>query len=132
MLSEDLFEIFQICIILFLIALFVSFCLSNLFGLIDNKIKEIENKDLKNFSIILNTFIQLCITTIIYFYVEKNLHHIRLWKTLLKNVKKKLYIADLETFKYATHIVLIIVLIEMNYSLKYNLYYIKDLLKIGR
>lgn len=133
MISENLLEILQICVILFLIALFVSFVLTNIFTKIDDEIAKIQDKDTKNFCIILITFIQLCLTTVIYFYVEKYLHHIKLWKSLIKDLKHtKMYIADLDTFKYATHIVLIIVLIEMNSSLTYNLHEIANILLIEK
>jgi hypothetical protein len=125
---ENIIELLQVCLILFLIALFVSYALSNIFTLIDKEIDKVDNIDTKNFCIILTTFTQLCITTIIYFYVEKNLHRVKLWKMLIKDLKRDMYIADLDTFRYAIHIVLIIVLIEMNSSLKSNLHYIGQLL----
>ena len=132
---SEISEILQICLILFITAMFFSFVLTNIFTLIDEQIAVIENKDTKNFCIILVTFIQLFITTIFYFYIESFLHKIRLWKHIIKSMysnrkKYKLSIADLKAFSFASHIVLIIVLIDMNKSLKKNFEHISDILVV--
>ena len=127
---SEIIEIVQLCIILFSISIFVSFSLSNIFSYADIEINKIDRTEYKDLSVILITLLQLIITTICYFYIEKLLHHLHAWKSLNKDMKKQMSITDLQVFKYASHIVLIIVLIEMNYSLKNNLHYIGNMLNL--
>jgi magnesium-transporting ATPase (P-type) len=136
MLSDQIFEILQICIILFIFSFFASFCLSNFFGLMDNEIDKIEDKSSKNTAIVFLTFFQLFITCIVYFSADMLLNYIKPWKETFRKFTGQKYVdiklGQLNTAEYGLHIILIILLIEMNSSLKENLHKMANIIHLDK
>ena len=139
---KEFFEIFQICIILFVVSIFVAFCLSNIFIRLDEEIDKITDKSSRNAAIVFITFVQLFITAIAYCLADGLLHSIRPWEEIIKDVTARkigitgsitggytsgytdfsgITLGELNVANYGIHIVLILLLLEMNTSLKKNL-----------
>ena len=122
----EVVEIFQIGTILFLTAIIVSFVTSCIFTEIDKKIDEIENEHLKTPVKFFETYLQLIIISISYFYVEKIIY---IFPSLANQINK-----NYKTFKsanYVIHIILIIVLIETNSSMVKGIHFMADKLNIN-
>lgn len=154
---EKILEIVQLCLVLFGLALFSSFLISNFFTwVVDPKIQEIENSNERNTAIVFSTFFELVVTAIAYFLIDSLLYRITPWidwfdlftwnKSVNKckvgpnSIKSKLKcdtkptkrnLKQLETVDYAVHIVLIIMLIEMNSSLNKNLHKISCMMTLN-
>ena len=119
-------EMFQLSLTLFLIALFVSFILSNLFNLLDKEMKKSKEDGTLNKSqyTVLKTvevFIQLFVVVIAYFYIEKFLYLIPSLAGWIKEAYK-----SFRTARHAIHIIMIVILIEFNSSLQYNIHEVGD------
>jgi len=107
-------EIIQISIILFVMSMFVSFIMSNVFTKFDEFIIYQEYSDfVYTFIKIIEVLTQLIIITIAYFYLEKILYKIPSISGFV-NSKYESYV----TAKHAMHVVIIISLIELNNSIK--------------
>ena len=108
--------------------------MSNLFDSANKEIEQIQDRRSKNTAIVFITFLQLFITCIIYLFVDNLLNYIRPWKELVKKFfgyKHHNYrLGDLNTSEYGLHIILIILLIEMNSSLKHNLHSMAEFINI--
>jgi hypothetical protein len=120
----ELEEMIQICIILFTTSLAVSFCTSNIFTLVDNEILKIEDIYLQRFSMVMILFCQLLLTAIIYLFIDTFLFKIKSLRSLLTH--KDGTLGQLHAAEYCIHIVLILVLIEMNASLMFEIEYVRD------
>ncbi len=125
-------EILQLCFVLFIISMFITFCMSNLFGLIDSKIMMIENIDIQRTTITLTLFIQLVITSIIYLLIDKFLYRIKTIRSLLGShkIRDSISLGDSHTAEYCIHIVLILFLIKMNSSLTFEMTYVSNYLTL--
>lgn len=117
-------EIFELCFVLYILCLLISYPLSYIFAEFDkyivskveeNKISETGYKTIKY----IETFIQLFIIAIVYNYIEDLIYYI---PTIIQRSKTK--IQSHTTAQYAIHIVMIVMLIEMNSSLVTNLHYV--------
>ena len=155
---EKIVEIVQLCLVLFGLSMFVSFVISNFFTwVIDPKIDEISDDNERNVAIVFSTFFQLIVTAIAYFLIDTLLYKITPWfdwfdlfkwnkssnkcavgpgttvksklGCLVKPTKRNL--KQLETVDYAIHIVLIIMLIEMNASLTKNLHKVSCMVTVN-
>lgn len=122
----EVIEIIQIGTILFLFAMLGSFVISLIFTEIDKKVDEIDDGGTKTLVIFTETYIQLLITAIAYFYIEKIIY----WFPSIASILNRRY----ETYKsvnYVIHIILIIVLIEMNASLQKGVHYLQHKLNVN-
>ena len=109
----EVLEIFQLSILLFFCALLGSFLISLPFTELDKAIDHIKDNDtLFMFSKIAETFLQLFVTAVVYFYIEKLVYQ---FPSISDKLSKR-YVAWTGA-NYAVHIVLILILIEMNQSL---------------
>ena len=120
-------EIFQISLILFISALIASFIMSNIFTKLDTVIDENLDYDSTGYTITKFTevFLQLFLTTILYFYLEEMLYYIPSISSFIKSSY-----TPYKTAKYAIHIVMIVVLVELNTSLKHGIHYLADKIMI--
>ena len=123
----EIIEIFQLCFILFFCAMLGSFILTLIFTEFDKAVDHYEEEDPTSFTVIkfVETFIQLFLTAVFYFYIEKIIY---IFPSLAKKLNSKY-----ESFKvagYVIHIVLILVLIEMNQSLVNNIHFIAKKINI--
>ena len=119
----EIIEILQLSVIFFLCSLLASFIINLIFGSIDKSINKREGD--KSVIIFVETFFQLVITAIAYFYIEKIIY---LFPSIASKLNK-----NYESFKsanYAIHIVLIILLVELNSSLKNGIHYISSKIDI--
>jgi hypothetical protein len=120
LLRHELEAMLQICLILFIVCMFSSFCTSNLFTLVDNEIMKIENMEVRVFSLVASLFCQLVVTAIVYLFIDTFLFKI-------KSVShKNMSIGELHAAEYCIHIVLILILIEMNSSLMFEIEYVRN------
>jgi hypothetical protein len=136
-----------VAIFLYFFAMFISWGLSGIFKFANDDIEHIEDDSTRNFCWILVTFFHLCLVCIIYFMIDQfGLHNINVPKRLqimkentevgsLLNVNlKSVSGTQQETFgtipttEYVFHIVLIIILIEMNSSLVRELHEVANIL----
>lgn len=127
--------------------MFVSWGLSGVFKFANEDIEDIEDEKSRNFCWVLVAFFHLFLVCIIYFMIDQFLLHnidvpkvFRVFK-LNKEVgpvvninQKSISATQRETFgtipttEYVFHIVLIIILIEMNSSLVDELHHVADIL----
>lgn len=123
-------EIIQICFVLFIISMFATFVMSNIFSLIDRELMKIENINLQRTAVTLVLFIQLVVTAIIYLYIESFLYKIKTIRSLLGSTKARdrISLGESTTTEYCIHIVLLLFLIKMNSSLAFEMYYVSDYL----
>jgi len=122
-------ELFQFSIILFISAILTTFVINMIFTQIDKKIEE--NKDscgsaLYYTQIIFALFFQLFIMAVVYYLITEFIRKIPSFSYILN---KKF--SHHKTINYTLHIILIILMIELNPSLKHNLFVIAYLLDIG-
>lgn len=146
---KEFYEIFQICIILFVVSVFVAFCISNIFIRADEEIDKITDKSSKNAAIIAITFLQLFITAIAYCLADELLHHIRPWEEIAKDIRRmtrksvesasavvrtssSTTLGELNIANYGIHIVLLLLLLEMNTSLQNNLHKMADMIIVNK
>ena len=104
--------------------------MANFFGLIDKEIDKIQDKSSKNTAVVFITFVQLFLTCLIYFSADILLNFIKPWRETIRKFLGKGYapvtLGQLNTAEYGLHIILIILLIEMNSSLQKNLHKMAD------
>lgn len=134
---NKLFELFQLSIILFFSAFFASFIISNFFHyVIDVHVDKIEDRDSKNIAIIFVTLFELFITAFAYLLIDKMIRSLTPWNDLIKIYKNnhlsisKRNLGELTVTDYGIHIILIVMLLEMNSSLKHNLHGVQDMILI--
>ena len=123
----EILEIVQLGTLLFFLAIFASFIISIVFTEFDNALDKMEDKNLETFWKFVEVYLQLIVTAIAYFYIEKIVY-------IFPSVSSKLsknYPAYKST-NYVIHIVLIILLIEMNESLVDSLHFISKKVNITR
>ena len=121
-----LLEMFQLSITLFLVALLVSFILSNIFNLLDKEMKKAkENNEIsKNAYTTLKAievFFQLFIVVVAYYYIEEFLYKIPSIAGVIKDAYN-----SFKTARHAIHLIMIVILIEFNSSLQYNIHEVGD------
>lgn len=125
----EIVEIFQYSFILFIVSMIASFLISTVFTELDKAVDKALDDDHTNTYIsvkFFETFLQLFVTAVVYFYVEKTVY-------LFPSIASKLY-RSYESWKsisYVIHIVLIVTLIEMNSSLVSGLHFIAKTLTVG-
>jgi len=146
---DKISELFQLSVVLFLSSLLAAFIISNFFHhVIDVHIDKLEdNTTDKNAAIIFNTFFQLLVTAIAYWIIDHMIHNMQPWNDLVKafRLKKKgitalgyspgLYkrnMGSLAITDYGIHIVLIIILVEMNASLMHNLHQVQKIMAVSK
>ena len=135
-----------VSLILYIYAILVCFVFSRIFKPIDDSIEEIENEGTRKFSWILIAFVQLVMSAIAYFFIDQFfLHNIYIPKKHsilkhnpkegvfninLKSISSKMSetLGTLPTTEYAFHIILIVMLIEMNSSLTKELHKVSNIL----
>lgn len=125
--SLEIIEIIQIGTLLFFFAIFASFIISLIFTEFDKAIDKIEDDNWKTICKFIELYIQLIVTAIAYFYIEKLIY---IFPSFASKINK-----NYPTFKstnYVIHIVLIILLIEMNESLVSGLHYVSNRVNITR
>ena len=116
-------EILQVSFILYVSASLVAYTLSTIFTEFDNYLEDSKiSKGLFDVIKVFEVFIQLFLSTIAYYYIEKMLLIIPSISKFLKSS----YTSH-KTAKYALHMVMIITLIESNKSLKHGFEYISDM-----
>ena len=125
-------EILQLSFILFLCALFTAFCMSNLFGLLDEEMKKsLEDHKISHkiydFSKTLEVFLQLFLTAIAYYYIEEFLYYIPSISKYIKDTYK-----EYKTARHVLHIVTIVILIELNSSLQYNIHEVASAIMVNK
>jgi len=125
----ELEEVFQICGILYIVSIFSSFCISNIFNLIDKKLLEIEDINLQRFAFVAVLFCQLLLTVFVYLFLDIFLFHIKSIRSFFR--KNKVSLGELHSAEYCIHIILILVLIEMNESLMYEIDYIRKFMIVS-
>ena len=106
-------EIIQLGFVLFVSASVAAYGISWVFKKIDSKINEIENSTSQTVVNLISLYTQLIITAVAYYYIEK------LTKAIpsISNILNKNYVSH-QSSMITTHIFLIIVIVEMNSSLK--------------
>lgn len=136
---DKLFDLFQLTIILFFLSLLCAFIISNIFSQIDKEIDKITDTGTKDFLRFLVTIVQLFLTAIAYFMIDMILERLHPWhdmvRTIFFDTRRKRgqlprTLKSTEVVNYGIHIVLIITLIEMNKSLKYNFHEISEIVVI--
>ena len=123
-------EILQICIVLFIISIFASFCMSNIFTLIDIEILKIQDISVQRFAFVIVLFCQLLVTVFIYLMIDIFLFHIKSIRAFTKNSNMSL--GQLHAAEYCIHIILILVLIEMNSSLMTEIKYVRKFMTLTK
>jgi hypothetical protein len=126
----DTVEIFQLSFILFLCALLGAFIITSIFTEIDDVLETIKIKHNISYSgfVILKfieTFIQLAFTAVFYYYIEKTIYF---FPSLANKLNHK-HVAN-KSANFAIHIVLIVMLLEMNSSLINGLHFIANYITI--
>lgn len=123
----EIVEIIQIGTILYFLALGASFLISITFTEFDKTLDKIESENWRTWWKFVEVYIQLLVTAIAYFYIEKVIYMF----PSLSNKLNKNY-PSYKSTNYVIHIVLIILLIEMNESLVDGLHFISKKLNITR
>jgi len=118
-------ELVKICTILFLFALFASFIIGSLFTKIDktleDRVEKTTNDCLSNngyiTGVFLITFFQLVVIAGAYYIITKFLRK---------------FFPDSKTIEFSLHIVLIVLLIELNPSIVHNLHQLASIVDISK
>lgn len=151
---QEIIEILQLSVILFFCSLFASFVISSIFTKIDEAVDKIEDSDSRKTAIFFVTFFQLFVTAVAYFLIDTLLSKITPWIDIYGTYQysklkkkcitpldfeskwctkpKKRSLKQLGTVDYGIHIVLIILLVEMNSSLKKNLHEIACIMSMKK
>lgn len=122
----EVLEIIQVGTIMFMFAMLGAFVLSLIFTEIDKLIDKQENEGLYTTYKFIETYVQLLLTAILYFYIEQ----IAYLFPSIANMFSKTYPAY-KSINYAVHILLILILIEMNPSLVDGVHFIQKKLHIN-
>lgn len=118
-------EIVELSVIMFVVAMFVALVMSNIFIRFDTYLHDQHySEGVYNFIKFIELLVQLVLTTIVYFYMEEMIRFI-------PNLTKMRKSVPFQTSKYVLHIVMIVILIELNISIKHNLEYISKLMIIN-
>lgn len=126
----EILEIIQIGTILFVSAAVVGFLFSLLFTELDKVIekKVPEDYEKTKFAIkFVELFVQLLVTAVAYFYLEKFIY---IFPSISKKINKN-YVSY-KSVNYVIHIVLIVLLLELNHSLVENVHYISKEMQINK
>lgn len=118
-------EILQISLFLFIISLTIAYPLSYVFTKFDDMLtSELEKNNLNDTSYkvikYIETFFQLFISAVLYHYIEEFLYKIPIFSANVRTFN------TYRTASYALHIVMIVLIIELNTSLVNNLHYIAE------
>ena len=114
-------EIFQMSLILYLFSTVVAFALSSIFTQLDDYLEESSiSTNSVTFIVAISVFLQLFLSTVGYYYIEKVVKGITVSNLSFVNYKYH------GTTKHALHMVMIITLIESNKSLKHGFEYLTE------
>jgi hypothetical protein len=121
-------EILQFSVILFILAILGSTFISSIFTEIDKRIEKDLDPTTGNYkaAIMFSTLFQLSVISMYYYIIARFLEKRIVSVSYVINSTYKKY----KTIDYTLHIVLIILLIELNPSIKHNLHKISDLTNI--